>query len=429
MFIEKLELTNFRGFEHLVVTFDSKLNVFIGTNGAGKTTILDACSLVLNHFIGILKSEGSVFYIEHSFTSDDVNYNSKESKLIITFKIEEKHFNYELKKNIFDTASSFKGDEIENYLSFFKKTIDDKTNLPIIIYFNSSKDFSVPVEIKEDKLKKYNKHIPQLDTYIDASNKRVYSFDDFGLWWRVEEDKENEKRLRVDPNFRSKELNIVRNAQKIFLKGLKGEHYDNLFISRSNPDENQNFKISKEGDLFLKKDNKYIKVSQLSEGEKFTILLVSDIARRLVVANPTKENILQDGNGIVLIDEVDQHLHPSWQRNILPALKETFPSIQFVVTTHSPQVLSFVKEKNILLIDQFKVFGVPETYGRDSNEILELAYEVPESPFKGEIAEIYKLLSFKRMDEAKSKRDALVIKIGPEYNEVKRIDQFLEKVK
>ena len=429
MFIEKLELTNFRGFEHLVVTFDSKLNVFIGTNGAGKTTILDACSLVLNHFIGILKSEGSVFYIEHSFTSDDVNYNSKESKLIITFKIEEKHFNYELKKNIFDTASSFKGDEIENYLSFFKKTIDDKTNLPIIIYFNSSKDFSVPVEIKEDKLKKYNKHIPQLDTYIDASNKRVYSFDDFGLWWRVEEDKENEKRLRVDPNFRSKELNIVRNAQKIFLKGLKGEHYDNLFISRSNPDENQNFKISKEGDLFLKKDNKYIKVSQLSEGEKFTILLVSDIARRLVVANPTKENILQDGNGIVLIDEVDQHLHPSWQRNILPALKETFPSIQFVVTTHSPQVMSFVKEKNILLIDQFKVFGVPETYGRDSNEILELAYEVPESPFKGEIAEIYKLLSFKRMDEAKSKRDALVIKIGPEYNEVKRIDQFLEKVK
>ncbi|MBK9567810.1 MAG: AAA family ATPase [Saprospiraceae bacterium] len=429
MFIEKLELTNFRGFEHLVVTFDSKLNVFIGTNGAGKTTILDACSLVLNHFIGILKSEGSVFYIEHSFTSDDVNYNSKESKLIITFKIEEKHFNYELKKNIFDTASSFKGDEIENYLSFFKKTIDDKTNLPIIIYFNSSKDFSVPVEIKEDKLKKYNKHIPQLDTYIDASNKRVYSFDDFGLWWRVEEDKENEKRLRVDPNFRSKELNIVRNAQKIFLKGLKGEHYDNLFISRSNPDENQNFKISKEGDLFLKKDNKYIKVSQLSEGEKFTILLVSDIARRLVVANPTKENILQDGNGMVLIDEVDQHLHPSWQRNILPALKETFLSIQFVVTTHSPQVLSFVKEKNILLIDQFKVFGVPETYGRDSNEILELAYEVPESPFKGEIAEIYKLLSFKRMDEAKSKRDALVIKIGPEYNEVKRIDQFLEKVK
>ena len=88
-----------------------------------------------------------------------------------------------------------------------------------------------------------------------------------------------------------------------------------------------------------------------------------------------------------------------------------------------------LKEKNILLIDQFKVFGVPETYGRDSNEILELAYEVPESPFKGEIAEIYKLLSFKRMDEAKSKRDALVIKIGPEYNEVKRIDQFLEKVK
>lgn len=429
MFIEKLELVNFRGFEHLEVIFDAKLNVLIGANGAGKTSILDACSLILNHFIGRLKSDNDGFFIEHSLKPDDVNFNSKESKLAITFKINDIHYAYELNKNIFETGSSFKGDDFDEYMRSFKKSVTDKTNLPIIIYFNSSKEFSVPVEINQDKIKKFNKHLSQLDSYINASNKGMFSFNDFGLWWRIEEDKENEKRLRIDPKFRSKELNIVRDAQKKFLQVLKGEQYDGLFISRSNPDESQNFQISKEGDLFLKKENKYIKVSQLSEGEKLVILLVSDIARRLVVANPTLENILQVGNGIVLIDEVDQHLHPSWQRNIVPALQETFPSLQFILTTHSPQVLSLVKDENISLIDQFKIYGVPDTYGRDSNEILELVYEVPESPFKGEITEIYRLLSFKKLKEAKKKRDDLADKIGTDYNEVQRIDQFLETVK
>ncbi|HMR86546.1 MAG TPA: AAA family ATPase [Saprospiraceae bacterium] len=430
MFIEKLELIDFRGFDRLEVTFDDKLNVFIGANGAGKTSILDACSLILNHYIGKLKlGSSSNHSIEQWFEPNDVNFNSKNSKIAITFKIKDKSLIYEINKNIFETGFSFQGDDFDAYVSSFIKEATDKTSFPILIYFNSSKDFSVPTDLKDEQIKKYNKHLPQLDAYIEACNKKTYSFKEFSLWWRIEEDKENEKRLRTDPKFRSKELNIVRNAQKKFLQILKGEQYDSLFISRSNPDESQNFQISKEGDLFLKKEDKYIKVSQLSEGEKLVILLVSDIARRLVVANPNLENILQDGNGIVLIDEVDQHLHPSWQRNIVPALQKTFPALQFILTTHSPQVLSLIKDENISLIDQFKIYGVPDTYGRDSNEILELVYEVPDSPFKGEITEIYRLLSFKQMEEAKKKRDVLADKIGTDYNEVQRIDQFLETVK
>jgi len=371
MFIEKLELVNFRGFDHLEVLFDAKLNVFIGANGAGKTSILDACSLILNHFIGRLKSGTSSNYgMEQWFEPDDVNFASHKGEIIIHFKIENINYEYKLSKEILENGFSFSGSKFTKYLDLFKNNINDKTNIPVLIYFNSSKDFSVPTDLKDREINKNNKHIPQLDAYIEACNKKSYSFKEFSLWWRIEEDKENEKRLRINPEFRSKELNIVRDAQKNFLQVLKGEQYDSLFISRSNPDESQNFQISKEGDLFLKKENKYIKVSQLSEGEKFVILLVSDISRRLVVANPTLENILQDGNGIVLIDEVDQHLHPSWQRNIVPALQETFPSLQFILTTHSPQVLSLVKDENISLIDQFKIYGVPDTYGRDSNEIL-----------------------------------------------------------
>ena len=154
--------------------------------------------------------------------------------------------------------------------------------------------------------------------------------------------------------------------------------------------------------------------------------MVSDIARRLVTANPNDAGVLKIGKGIVLVDEVDQHLHPGWQRNIVPALCKVFPSIQFILTTHSPQVLSNVQNEKVFLLDDFSVYSVPETFGRDSNEILELVFDVPESPFKNKIKNIYKLISQKKYYEAREERNLLAHDIGPEYNEIVKIDQFLE---
>lgn len=87
---------------------------------------------------------------------------------------------------------------------------------------------------------------------------------------------------------------------------------------------------------------------QLSEGEKSVIALVGDLSRRLAIANPKRENPLE-GDGIVLIDEIDLHLHPKWQEKIFPALQNTFPNIQFIVSTHAPKVLESVDE-NIQVI-------------------------------------------------------------------------------
>jgi predicted ATP-binding protein involved in virulence len=86
----------------------------------------------------------------------------------------------------------------------------------------------------------------------------------------------------------------------------------------------------------------------LSDGEKCLLAMVGDLARRLAIANPDYPDALQ-GEAIVLIDEIELHLHPSWQRNIIPALKRTFPKCQFIITTHSPQVLSYIQPKNIYL--------------------------------------------------------------------------------
>ncbi len=431
MVVNQLVLNDFRGFKDLDIKLDSKLNVFIGANGAGKTSVLDAISLVLNHYIARFIVDGNNFSIEHGLRADDVNYHATSCRISLSIDIYNQKFNYKIEKNIFETGSSFEGDALGKYLKETRSAMNAETNIPVIIYFNTQKDFNISTDLNEKYLQSRNKHLPQLDAYIDACNKRSYSFKDFSLWWRMEEDKENEIRLRKDPNYRHKQLEAVRSAQQKFLSILKGEVYVGLGIFRVNPslDKNQNFSVSSEGDLFLKKNDEYIKVSQLSDGEKHLILMVSDIARRLVIANPTRNDIIGTGNGVVLIDEIDQHLHPAWQRTIIAALTETFPEIQFIIATHSPQVLSSVRSENIYSIDNFQAYLVSETYGRDSNEILDLVFEVPESPFKNEISKIYEHISKKEIQIAKELRKELSEKIGDEYSEIQRIDHILERVK
>lgn len=80
------------------------------------------------------------------------------------------------------------------------------------------------------------------------------------------------------------------------------------------------------------------------DGEKCTISLFGDLARRMALANPGRENPLE-GTGVVLIDELELHMHTSWQRKVLGVLKETFPNIQFIITTHSPQILGELDDK------------------------------------------------------------------------------------
>lgn len=124
-------------------------------------------------------------------------------------------------------------------------------------------------------------------------------------------------------------------------------------------------------------------VNQLSDGEKCLLAMVGDLARRLAIANPGLSDQLQ-GKGVVLIDEIELHLHPKWQREIIPALTRTFPNCQFIVTTHSPQVVSHVKPQRIYILEKIDNGIVAKrpssSFGRDSNSILEDLMDVPERP-------------------------------------------------
>ena len=119
-------------------------------------------------------------------------------------------------------------------------------------------------------------------------------------------------------------------------------------------------------------DTKRLEIVQiLSDGEKCLLALVGDLARRLSLLNTDKDNPLH-GEGVVLIDEIDLHLHPKWQRSVVASLERTFPNCQFIITTHSPQVVGELAPKAVLLLRDGKFLGHAErSLGLSSGEVLE----------------------------------------------------------
>jgi hypothetical protein len=155
----------------------------------------------------------------------------------------------------------------------------------------------------------------------------------------------------------------------------------------------------------------------LSEGYRNMVALVADIGWRASVLNPHRgPNAHQLTEGIVLIDELDLHLHPAWQRSIVADLRRTFPKIQFIVTTHSPQVVASVNRDQVRLLDRNQlVSGKPYVEGRDSGELLEDVFGVPARPeqVKAELKEVYELIEASKFAEARVRLDQLEERLGP----------------
>ena len=132
-----------------------------------------------------------------------------------------------------------------------------------------------------------------------------------------------------------------------------------------------------------------IPLRQMSDGYRCSISLVADIAYRMALLNPQLlENVVDETSGVILIDEVDLHLHPSWQQRILGILLSVFPKVQFIVTTHAPSVINSVKQENIrILTDEGIVTAPVEVYGKDVNGILKSVMESSSRP--KEILELF----------------------------------------
>ncbi len=244
-------------------------------------------------------------------------------------------------------------------------------NLPVIAYYNVNRTVTTESDKKENQQESI--YDEKLQAFIKTLNLSSPIFKDFEQWFIKQEVKENALKVnKGNLDLFLPALKNIRTALETYLSVIESNKYGKINILRES-EMNANFTENTYEYLSLEKEGSILKYTQLSSGEKMVILLVVDIARRLTIANENSE-IALDGEGIVLIDKLELHLHPNWQLKIVKALKTTFPNVQFIATTHSPLVLSGMRREDILVLDQGEIIPsgeLADIYSSSSDQILE----------------------------------------------------------
>lgn len=372
MKIDSLKLTNVGRFNDITVHLaplsgpHSNVTVFVGINGAGKTTLLKALTTCLSWLIARIRTQKG----NGSHIAEEDIQNGIPAAIVSIAVTEPAHprvnpesdpdeeddvfvWGMSHSKQEGKTALSSSLEDVNLLADHYRAllTADDNASLPLIAYYPVERSvFEIPLKIKSGQT------FDQLAGY-DESLKHSTDFRGFFEWFREREDSENESGIsdsalneiaqkfgaeseawktlsELKASSRDSQLTAVRCAIAAFMPG-----FTNLRIQRQ---PRLHMAIDKDGVTF--------NVAQLSQGEKSMLALVGDIARRLAMMNPSLDNPLH-GEGIVLIDEVDLHLHPEWQLNLIQQLSKTFPNCQFVLTTQSPLVVSEAKDALVYVLN------------------------------------------------------------------------------
>ncbi len=179
----------------------------------------------------------------------------------------------------------------------------------------------------------------------------------------------------------------------------------------------------------VKSANELIPFFSLSDGVRTTLSLVMEIAFRCYLLNPYLGiDAAKLTEGVVLIDEIDLHLHPTWQKKIVADLRRAFPNIQFIVTTHAPLVIGSLKEGALFNISENKLYQFQNQFGRDANAILkEMDTEPMDDELQNDIDNYFILIENEKgkSQEAISLRQKLESKLGEEHAELQRADIML----
>jgi predicted ATP-binding protein involved in virulence len=411
MKVKRLKMESFRGIGDLTLEFDEvEPTVLIGINGVGKSSILDCLAILLSRFTSS---------IQHStpsgrlFSEEDITNGQKEThnEIIVSFNSEEATWSLTKVRRGRSKETSSNLSAITKIAENIKKDLHTShQNIPVLVYYSTNRAvLDIPLKIRKKHL------FEQIDIYENALTGAGSEFRLFFEWFRKQEDLENELRLEDNPGYRDKQLESVRQGISSLIQS-----FSNLRVRRS-PLR-----------MTVQKQSEELIINQLSHGEKCLLAMVGDLARRLAIANPSLPDPLQ-GSGVVLIDEIELHLHPKWQREIIPALTRTFPNCQFIVTTHSPQVISQVKPEGIYILektDEGVIAKRPQSsFGRDSNRILEDIMGVPARPkeIKESLLELFRLIDAGNIEGARQLRQQLANEIGADEPEFVKADVLIRR--
>lgn len=358
MKIKNLKLENIRAIKAAEFCFRPGFNLIIGVNGAGKTTVLDALSVCLSHVIRyankLPKRYGTRFHPDDIRVDANildvlcgVEDNAPSARCDYAFRVtceraaqQAKHAG-KLREQATNTPekAEFIGEAPP------VATGAEPNGRPLAVLFSSNQTIS-------------SKRAPTRGeaaggvaaAFRNALSRRDLRIGELETWMRAQN--ASSERTAGRPVLDAMEGSIAR-----FLPGFR------------------NLRLSGDGasgsSLLIDRNTETLAVRLLSNGERAVLAMVLDLTLRLAHANPEMKDPAAEVEAIVLIDDIELHLHPVWQRRIVTSLTRTFPKCQFIATTHSPQVIGEVEHDRIQVIDDDNVYSPSHSFGVDSSRVLE----------------------------------------------------------
>ena len=345
MKFKQLSLENFRHLVHFETTLDERLTVLVARNGQGKTTVLDALAVLLGSFVGAFDM-GKGRHIERT----DARYRRQSEGV-------EQEQQYPVRvtaaiacledNGITQVTRELTGPKnrttvkeaaalVQHGKALMQQVRDmEPVTLPLVSYYGTGRLWRTHKNLKRKAVLSESRTLGYEDCLTSASN--YLQLQEWMGKATLATLQQNELK-KGKPSRLVGQLNaVLRAVDKVLeAEGWSGIHYS----------------LSHEELAMQQERQGILPVSLLSDGVRTMVSMVADMAWRCAKLNPhLGADAARETPGIVLIDEVDLHLHPAWQQRVIQSLVSTFPRVQFIVTTHSPQVLTTVSSECIRLID------------------------------------------------------------------------------
>lgn len=420
MLIRRLEVENFKGFTRQGFDLHPHFNLLVGENGSGKTSILDALSVAAGIWLveppdsTLANSRREIrpqeIRLLPELRGDRIQFTEcKPTKVHADGRIGEVD-NISWTRQIRQNGTRTTNADAKRALAVIKDIYEsDRAGkhvlCPILGYYGAGRAW-----LPSNKRVKAKGNGParRWGAFYDCFEERI-RFDDLQNWFLRETTERGNRGGEWRPGF-----TVVKSA-----------------ILRCVPDADDIWFDTDRSELVLSLHSTAQPFTNLSAGQLMMVALVADIAIKAVTQNAfLLPDVLGNTPGLVLIDELDVHLHPKWQRRIASDLKSTFPSIQFVCTSHSPQVIGELSPQEIILLENGQPLRPPQSFGLDSNRILAELMDTPQRDpdVALSIQKLFELIDQERLPEADQAIQSIGARIGddePELIRARSLIQFL----